>query len=158
RYIDADPQILGRGVRSLPGRKLAARLAERPFTDREDQSGLFGDRDELARRDETSLRMVPSDQSFKARKLACFEHHDRLIEDPEFVTFHCASQVCLVFEKAYGRLAHFERKYFAAIAASMFRMRQSRIGVAKQQLRLVVMSQPWSYANTDCRLNLFAAK
>src|SRR2546429_4956514 len=50
----------------LPGTRLAAALAHHPFTDRVDQPARFRQRNELSRRDESPLRMLPAQQRLDA--------------------------------------------------------------------------------------------
>ena len=47
--------------------RLAAALAQHPAADRHDQAHLLGERDELRRRDEAALGVVPAQQRLDAR-------------------------------------------------------------------------------------------
>src|SRR5882757_4953597 len=49
-----------------PRCRLAAGLAQDPFSDRNDEAALFGRRNERAWRNETAARMMPSDQGLEA--------------------------------------------------------------------------------------------
>ena len=59
RQVDRHPDV----IRPLGGR--AACLAQNPFADRHDESGLLGDRYELHRRNAAALRTVPAQKRLK---------------------------------------------------------------------------------------------
>ena len=50
----------------LPGHGALARLAQDPAADRQDRAVLLGDLDELARRDEAAVGMLPADERLEA--------------------------------------------------------------------------------------------
>src|ERR1044072_7823542 len=66
RKIDGHVERLIRGKLVLPKFELEARLAQYPLTDVQDEPAFFGDGNEIHRRDQASLRMLPTHQSFKA--------------------------------------------------------------------------------------------
>src|SRR5205814_9965334 len=55
-------------------------IPQRPGADLDDQPGLFGDRDELARTDQPVLGIAPADQGFRAFYPIRQHVHLRLIE------------------------------------------------------------------------------
>src|SRR5439155_24059875 len=59
RNVDGDTDVL------RPVRRLLARLAHHPRTDRNDEAGIFGDRNEIGGRDQTTLGMLPAEQRFE---------------------------------------------------------------------------------------------
>jgi len=64
RQVDGDLQ------RRRPGGRLAAGLAQDPLAHFHDQAALFGERNEIAGRDETAHRMQPARQRLEADHLA----------------------------------------------------------------------------------------
>ncbi|MOA07104.1 hypothetical protein D3C78_1267830 [compost metagenome] len=64
REVHGDPQV--RQSLLLPGHVLLAGGLEHPLADRHDQTGLFGDGDELHRCHDTQVRMVPAQERFHA--------------------------------------------------------------------------------------------
>ena len=69
-------------VAGAPG-GAAARLVEHERADRHDQPGLLGQRDELARRDEAALGVVPAHERLGGDDVAGVEADDRLVLDGE---------------------------------------------------------------------------
>src|SRR5215213_3666956 len=66
REVDADEERRAHGVRGLPAVHLPAGLAQGPLADGENLAGLFGDGDEVERRDEAALGVVPAYQRLEA--------------------------------------------------------------------------------------------
>src|SRR5712691_19374 len=58
RHIDGNP--LERQARVLPFARLFAGFAQYPSTDGENQTTIFGDGHELGRRDQSSIRVLPT--------------------------------------------------------------------------------------------------
>src|ERR1041385_1691148 len=56
----------------LPRTKLLTRFAQDPETDRNDQSGVFSQRNKVGRIDEAAFRMLPANQSFEAGEVSVF--------------------------------------------------------------------------------------
>jgi hypothetical protein len=56
----------------------AAGLVEHPSADLHDQTGLFGQGDELEGRDQSVARVFPSHECFIGRDLVFLQRHDRL--------------------------------------------------------------------------------
>ena len=67
--------------------------AQHPFADRADQAGLLGDRDELGRRDQAELGMVPAQQGLEAGDLAGFAGDQRLVVELELARVERLAQV-----------------------------------------------------------------
>ena len=65
----------------MPPDRLATRLFQRPGSERDDQSGLLGQRDELHRRNESPLRVLPTDQRLEPEQCAGVERDHRLVVD-----------------------------------------------------------------------------
>src|SRR2546421_5275503 len=76
--VDADEKVAIARRLPLPFRQLMARALEYPLTNRNDQAGLFRERNKVRWIDEAALRMVPANQRFKAGELSGSQHHDWL--------------------------------------------------------------------------------
>ena len=88
-----------RGRSSRHCHQLAARLLEHPRADRHDEPGLLGQVDELVRRDQPALGVLPAHQRLGARRsVAVGERDDRLVEDAELVALERAVQRVLGLE------------------------------------------------------------
>src|SRR5688572_14441483 len=81
------------GSRRLPVLEVLARPPYRPVPDRDDQTGLLENRDELARQHHSALRVLPAQQRLGAARLAAGEKALRLVEKRELPAFQSAPQV-----------------------------------------------------------------
>eukprot|EP01022_Parablepharisma_sp_SALTPOND_P027435 TRINITY_DN665_c0_g3_i1.p1 TRINITY_DN665_c0_g3~~TRINITY_DN665_c0_g3_i1.p1 ORF type:complete len:1952 (-),score=631.07 TRINITY_DN665_c0_g3_i1:246-6101(-) len=70
--IDGNAQVFAVGLVG-PGGQLLARGLQHPVAQREDQSGLFGQRDEVARWHHAALRVLPAHQHFGTSHAAAFD-------------------------------------------------------------------------------------
>ena len=72
----------------------AAGFAQHPAADRDDQAGLLGEGDEVARADEPALGVLPAQQRLDAAITRPSEQpHDRLVVQLELAALECALQV-----------------------------------------------------------------
>ena len=78
-------------VGPLGGR--GAGLPQRPFADRHDQAGLLGQRDELDRRDEAALGVMPAQQRLQTADLVALEVDERLVVELELAVGQRLAQV-----------------------------------------------------------------
>src|SRR3954452_7194588 len=86
-YVDGDRRA------RRPGHRLAAGLLEGPFTDRDDQSGILGERDEVARGYVPALGMMPPQQRLKPSNLPARRVHRRLVMKRQLAVRECLPQV-----------------------------------------------------------------
>jgi len=84
RDVDADDQRIG--VAARPGRSLPARFGEHPGSDRDDQAGLLGDRDEADRADGAAPWVLPAEKRFDRVNPARRQRDDRLEQHRELVS------------------------------------------------------------------------
>ena len=68
-----------------PAAQVAQCLGQRPRTDLVDEPGLFGDRDELARRQHDVGRSFPADQRLETAQATGGDVDDRLLVQPHLV-------------------------------------------------------------------------
>jgi hypothetical protein len=97
-----------------------ATLAQDPAADRDDQAGLLGDRDELVRRHEPALGVVPAQQRLHAGDAAVLEAHDGLVVELQLAGRDRALEVRAQFEAGEHALVHlgFEQAV-AALAVAL---------------------------------------
>jgi hypothetical protein len=110
-------KVHGHLDRLRPGRRIGARPLERPLPHAHDEPGLLGARDEIARRDEPPLGVVPAHQGFEARDLTRLEVDDGLVVENELSAIECILEVVLELVARANLLVLFlgeERKLAAA--------------------------------------------
>ena len=95
RQVDGDGERLVEREHLLPALHLAARLAQNPLAELDDHARLFGDRDEVHRRDEAALRVLPPDERLEAAQAEVFERDDGLVVEYELLSFERAAHVGL---------------------------------------------------------------
>ena len=110
RQIDGDADISGQLGR------IDAGPAQHPVAELDDQAGFFGERNEIGRRDQAALRMVPAHQGFERDDLVAGDVADRLIVDFEFVALQRRPQV--EFQQAPGLRAGIHPGFEEAIGAA----------------------------------------
>ena len=72
-----------------------AGLPHRPFAERDDEPGLLGQRDELGRRDEAALGVMPAQQRLEAADLVAREVDERLVVELELAVGQRLAQIDL---------------------------------------------------------------
>jgi hypothetical protein len=75
-----------------PTGRLRACLLQHPRADRDDQPGVLRGREELARRKQAALRVLPAHERFEADYLVPCEMHERLVVHAELVAEQGAAQ------------------------------------------------------------------
>ena len=102
RHVDGDREV---GVVMQP----AQRVLEHAPAQRDDQSRVLGERDEVAGRDEPELGMVPAHERFERHRRPGANVDDRLVVDDQLVAFQRSVQtrdarqaVCSVRHLAVG--------------------------------------------------------
>ncbi len=78
-----------------PARHLRTRLFDHPFTDLDDEAGLFGDRNELRRRHQAQARPHPAQQRLGADHAAREQVNLGLVVQQQLVAFDRTAQVGL---------------------------------------------------------------
>ena len=88
--VDRNAEILKSLL--LPDTGLTASLLQNPFTDRNNESGLVGNRDKFVRRHESEFRVVPAQQRLGRHDFTGMNIRDGLIVQQQFVAFNRAAQ------------------------------------------------------------------
>ena len=87
RHVDAHPHLAAAGMEVVPVHRLRARLAQHDVADAPQEPGLFGDRQEVAGKEEPVLGVVPPHERFEGveplgvgvdHRLVV--HHDLVVE------------------------------------------------------------------------------
>ena len=108
-------------VGKLPGGGLAAGLHEHPLAQRHDQARLLGHRDEIDRRDEAALGMLPADQrfDFDDALFVVVQREDGLVEHPKLAPLERPVQVGLERQTLGRAVGHAQVEHLEAIAARL---------------------------------------
>ena len=133
--VDADRQR--RLAAFVPPGGLAAGLAQHPFADRHDHAGLLGQRDEVQRRDDAVLGVLPADQGLQAGDLLGAQVHDRLVPQLELVPHDGPAQVRLHLQPGLELVLHGRLEQLEAILAQLLRLVHGQVGADHQLLGVV---------------------
>ena len=115
----------------VPARRVATGVLEDLPPERDDQAGLLGDRDELARAEQPALGMIPAGQRLDAVHGAAPERHDRLVVDDDLVLLDRASEIVLDSAALDQPRPHRRVEHLDAIASVGLRAIGRRVGVAQ---------------------------
>ena len=102
-HRDAEVEV---GMRPLPHDGLRARLRQHPPTELDDQPGLLGERDELARGKEAARRVLPTHQRLEPAHLAGAQPNRRLVVHHELVRAQCTAELGFEVQPRQGRVVH----------------------------------------------------
>ncbi len=125
----------------LPQPVLPAGLAQHPFADRTDQAGVLGQRDEVRRRDQAALRMLPADQGLDAGDQAAAQVHLRLVEQHQFGPLQGLAQVGFHVQAPPHGDTHVGLPEMVPPAASRLGLIQGRFGVPNQPVQTAVVGR-----------------
>src|ERR1044072_3303943 len=88
RKVDTQAQrAMARRI-ELPLTHLRTSFIQHPLTNRHDQTGLFGNRNEVARINEAATRMIPAHECFEARETSRRQSNNRLVVNRKFFVFY----------------------------------------------------------------------
>ena len=136
REVDRDPQAR---MPRLPRLRLRAGFAQHPFADRHDEAGLLGERDELGRRHQPMVRLLPAQQRLGADDAAAGEVDLRLVVQRELAALERAAQVGLGRQAAAHALVHLRAEELVVAAPRFLGVVHRGVGVAHQRLRGVAV-------------------
>ena len=117
----------------VPQPALAAGGLQHQLADRDDQAGLLGHRDELARRDIAPVGVAPAGQHLEGADLAGAEIDLRLEERLQLVAVDRLVQLPLQAHALQRRLAHRRGVHLDAAAAALLGPPQRQVGVHHQR-------------------------
>ena len=123
---------------SLPLLDLRAHGLQHPFAHRKDQARVFEDGDELARRDQALLRILPAQQRFEAVDGAGREVGLGLVVQKELVALERPAQPRIQLQASRG-LVHLRQIELIVVAPLLLRPVHRRIGVFQQQFRVAAV-------------------
>src|SRR4029077_15301832 len=110
-----------------------------PLADRQNQTSVFGDTNELGRTQDVLSAAVPANQRFHSGDRLRAQVELRLIVKDELVMLQRLMQRSLECE-TFRRLSRQERRAeLVAVSSRLFRLVQSRVGALQQRLRIVAV-------------------
>ncbi len=133
--IDSHPDARKPGV--LPGPVLQAGSLEDPFAHGNDQTVLFGDRNEFGGQQQTQLRMPPAQQRLSRDYRAGVRVDDGLIVHLELVSVQCAAQVVLQRQPLERGCSHGLGVGLVAVPALLLSLVHGGIGVHEQGVEIL---------------------
>jgi hypothetical protein len=125
-----------RGQRGLPRGALPARALEHQPPERDDEPGLLGERDEVGRRHEPALRVVPAHERLDAHGAPRLELDDGLEDEAQLVAAgdragERVAQVALEREAGDGGRVHGRLEHRPPPLAARLGLVHRRVGVAE---------------------------
>ena len=108
-----------------------AGLQHDPVAELDDQSGLFGDRDELGRRDRALGLVVPARQGFDRHHAPGIEFDDRLVMHIELIAPDRLTQIDFQRAALIGFRLHLGGIDMEAIAPRALRLVEGEVGIAQ---------------------------
>ena len=105
-HVDPDDEGLGQQPVLRPASGLVAGFPQHELTERIDQTGRLGDRDELARWNRAAGRRPPPQQRLDADDLAALERDLRLVVDVELTALQTEAKLVLDPEQVAQLAAH----------------------------------------------------
>ncbi len=136
---------------------MLARLLEHPRADRDDQAGLLGERDELARREQAPVGVLPAHQRLHPDQPAAGERQLRLEVDDQLVLDQRAAKVVLEVKASGGTLEHHVVEQRGAPAAGLLGAVHRGVGVADQLVGAAAERGGGRDADAGVREHLLAA-
>ena len=138
REVDAALHAGRRRARPATRRSVrqASRSTQSPIATM--RPGLLGERDELARRDEAALGMLPADERLERRDRAVADVDDRLVVDAQLAALDGAAQGALGRERSRASRRIASSKTIDRGAAALLGAVHRRVGVADAGPRAVV--------------------
>ncbi len=130
RDIDGNRDVTERGMRPEFG--LLAGLFQNPLTDRHDQAGLLGDRNEVGGRDEAAIGMVPAKQRLGADQGPGFSVGFRLVMEFELIGVQRLANLVLHIKAVQRLRAHGLGEELEIIAAGKLGAVHRRVGIHQQ--------------------------
>src|SRR3954453_1794347 len=132
RHVDRHGRGLAAHTVVDPASQLRECFEQCPGADGHDRSGVFGDGDELGRRHDRAVTLLPAHQGFEADHIAGFEIEDRLMEETKLAAIERAIQRGLDREPMSDALVHRFVVDGEAVAAGVLGAVHRRVRVAQE--------------------------
>ena len=126
------------GVASCQLPRGPAGLPQHEVAQGEDEAGLLGQGDELVRREQAALGMLPAHERLEADRALGRERDDRLVDEPQLVALEGPPQVGLELEHGHRPRVHGVVEDLVAVAPLRLGPVHRGVGVAQQVLRTPV--------------------
>src|SRR5204863_6844825 len=92
-----------------PSSSLQTSCSQYPFTDGHDQPGVFGESNKFGGRNESELRMLPTDQRFHSGNRQRIYGNLRLVIKQKLFILNCSPQTRFESQTPRGELVHVSR-------------------------------------------------
>ena len=135
REVDGHPAGRAYAV-PLPRRHLPAGLVEHPRSELDDETGLLGHRDELARLEQPTVRVLPPDQRLDTEQRGRRDVDDRLVVQDELTGVDAEAELALDVDPLHRLAAHLAVEQRHSIAAQVLGLVHRDVGVADQRPRV----------------------
>ena len=140
-----------------PGRELDTGLMQDPVAERQDKAGFLRQRDELAGRDESALRMQPAHQCFGADH-AARRIHLRLIVKNQLVLEHGLAQIDLHVRPRLDRILHRRIEETQGVAPGRLGLVHRRVRALHQLIDADRITQKQGNPRTRCAVMIAHAR
>ncbi|MCW0447782.1 hypothetical protein NB706_000616 [Xanthomonas sacchari] len=123
--------------RRIPGRGLAAGLADHPVAQAHDLAAFLGDRNELGRVAMAVAGAVPAQQRFHRRRALARRVHQRLVHQRELLAVQRAMQRMLDLQAPLRAQQHVLAVVMAGVASGLLGRVHRRVGGAQQAVEVL---------------------
>ena len=130
-----------RGAARVPRDELLAGAAEDPLADAGDEADVLGERDELARRQDPFLRVLPANERLRADRLTGREAEDRLVVEDELAAGQRAPESALHRRAFLRLLLHPLCEELKAVAARLLRAIHRGVDVRDEHLGVLAVAR-----------------
>ena len=133
REVDRDGQLVGVVAElALPAGELVHGPVHDQLPDLDDEPGVLGQLDEVDRRDDASLGVVPADERLEPGQPAGAQLDDGLEEQREVVALDGAVHLVAQVVEAHDRVARRRLEVLDPVPAPVLRLVHGRVGVAHE--------------------------
>src|SRR5690625_2042997 len=138
---DVDGKTHGWQAQLAPAGGLLAHLPQQPVAQRDDQTRLLGDRNELLGRDFTEFDTVPAQQRLEADDLQTAQVNLRLVADRELTGAHRVAQAAFQLQLPVALLAHVIGRETEVVLAAGFHLIHGTVSELYERLRCLTVSR-----------------
>ena len=117
------------------------------MADRYDHAGVFGDGQELPRKKQPTLWMLPAYERLDTRDGSCLEIYLRLVMQQQLVAFKSISQLAFQGLTLDGLETHVWGKELVIIAPIFLGAIHRRVGILEQRLTIFTVAGVRAYAD-----------
>src|SRR5688500_16637150 len=112
-------------------------MAQHPFANRHDQARIFSKRNELRWRNQSELRMLPTNECFDTGDGQRIDRDPWLVMNEELFILNCAPQICFESQPSRGQLVHVGGEELIVCAARSLGFVERRARVFQKSVTVV---------------------